>query len=197
MRSPQDFIAKVAIAGPNGVRAYNAGDDVPASAVANLRLVVGEQVVPSSPDVLPRPAGNASRADWEAYWRAQGLDADELDGMTRDEMAAKEPLVEAPEQIVPSATVLPGEPVGGLVARSPQPDNVAQQAALQGAGPVTDQTEAQVSGRPEGWVEPDRPPSGSRKADWVEYAVQMGMRREVAEDSTIDQLASHDYTIYE
>ncbi len=191
MRAPQEFIAKQAIAGPNGVRAYNAGDDVPASAVANLGLIVGVQVIPSSPDVLPRPAGNASRADWEAYWRAQGLDQDDIDGMTRDDMANREPITADPEQIVAAPTVLPGEPVGGVVARNPQPDNVAQQAALQGAGPLTAQS------RPEGWVEPDRPPSGSRKAEWVEYAAAMGMPREVAEDSTIDQLATADYGLHE
>jgi hypothetical protein len=196
MRSPQEFVAKTAIAGPNGVRAYNAGDDVPASAVANLKLVVGQDVIPSSPEILPRPPKSASRADWDAYWRAQGLDQDERDGMTRDDMAAKEPITPDAEKIANTPTVLPGEPVGGFVARFTQPDNVAQQAALQGVGPVTDQTEAGLTGRPADWVEPDRPPSGSRKADWVEYAIAMGMPRQVAEDSTIDQLASADYSLY-
>lgn len=191
MRAPQEYIALTAIPGPNGVRAYNPGDDVPASAVENLSLIVGQQVRPASEDVLPRPAGNARRAEWETYWRAQGLAGEEIDEMTRDELAAKEPLIDAPDPIDAGPTVLPGEPVGGFVARSPQPDNVAQQAAEQGAGPVTANT------RPEGWVEPDRPPSGSRKAEWVEYATAMGMPAQVAEDSTIDQLATADYTLYE
>lgn len=179
MRAPQDFIALTAIPGPNGVRAYNAGDDVPASAVANLNLVVGQDVRPSSPDVLPRPAGNAARANWDAYWRAQGLSGDELDGMTRDEMAAKEPLVAEQEPIVPSPSVLPGEPVGGVV-RFVQPDNVARQAAEQGAGPLTEGA-------------PDRPSDSAVKADWVDYAVGRGMPRDAAEEATKKDLQEYDF----
>jgi hypothetical protein len=185
MRAPQEFIALTPIPGPNGVRAYNPGDDVPASAVKNLGLVVGTQVRTSSPDVLDRPAGNAKRAEWEAYWRAQGLDQDIIDGMTRDDMAAKEPLVAAPDPVVGSPVALPGEAVAGVsVVANPLPDVAAVQATEQANGPA-EQVE-----------EPQRPASGARKAEWVTYAVARGMPKDVAEDSTIDQLAAADYSLF-
>lgn len=183
MRAPQEYIALTAIPGPTGVRAYNPGDDVPASAVENLALIVGVQVRPSNPDVVPRPSGNAKRADWEAYWRAQGLPDELIDSMTRDELAAREPLVEELEPIAVGPSVLPGEAVAGVtVVRNPQPDLVALQA--------TEQTNSLAE------EEPERPPSGARKADWIEYAVAMGMPREVADDSTIEQLAGADYSLF-
>jgi len=183
VRAPQEYIALTAIPGPNGVRAYNPGDDVPASAVENLSLLIGVQVRPSGPDVLPRPAGNAKRAEWEAYWRAQGLADEDIDAMTRDELADKKPLFDTPEPVQGGPSVLPGEPVAGVfVVANPQVDNVAQQAAPQLAGPADD--------------EPERPPSGARNADWVEYAVAMGMPVEVAEDSTIEQMAAADYSLF-
>lgn len=183
MRAPQEYIALTAIPGPTGVRAYNPGDDVPASAVENLGLVVGEQVRPSGPDILPRPSGNAKRADWEVYWRAQGMPDEDIDAMTRDELAARDPLIEAAEPITMGPSVLPGEAVAGVtVVRNPQPDVVALQATEQTNGPAEE--------------EPERPPSGARKADWVAYAIAMGMPREVADDSTIEQLAGADYSLF-
>lgn len=168
MRPPADYTAQTVIMS-NGVRAYNPGDDVPASAVENLGLVVGRDVMPAGVDVVPRPAGNAKRADWEAYWLGQGLSQDEVDGMTRDEMAAREPEIEVSEE--PPPPVVVAEPA------NPQPDVVAEQAAEQTAA-------ANVM---------ERPGQNARKADWVEYAVWRGMDRATAEDSTIAQLADCDY----
>ncbi len=168
MRPPAEYIAQQPI-GVNGVRGYNPGDDVPASAVANLGLTVGVEVLPAHAGVIERPAGNAKRADWEAYWLGQGMPQSDIDGMTRDELAAKEPEVIA-------ADVDPNAPVH--MVDNPLPDVVAEQATEQTNGPV-----AVV----------ERPSANARKTDWVEYAVYRGMPRETAEESTIPQLVEADY----
>jgi hypothetical protein len=41
------------------------------------------------PEPLERPAKSASKADWKAYAVSQGMDADDADKATRDELAAK------------------------------------------------------------------------------------------------------------
>jgi hypothetical protein len=166
MRPSAEYIAQQPII-HNGVRAYNPGDDVPASAVDNLGLTVGVEVLPAHADVIPRPAGNAKRAEWEAYWLGQGMPQQDIDGMTRDELAAKEPEVIHSE-------VTAG--VGVTVNPNPTPDVVADRAAEQTSGLVV-----------------ERPGQNARKADWVDYAVKRGMPREAAEESTIPQLAEADY----
>lgn len=164
MRPTAEYIAQQQI-NHNGVRAYNAGDDVPASAVDNLGLTVGVEVLPAHADVIPRPAGNARRAEWEAYWLGQGMPQADVDSLTRDELAAKEPEVIHPDQ---------GDAV--TVNPNPTPDVVADQATDQTSRPAV-----------------ERPGQNARKADWVEYAVYRGMPRETAEESTIPQLAEADY----
>lgn len=164
MRPVAEYIAQSVIY-YGGVRAYNPGDDVTAAAVANLGLRVGVEVLPANPNVIPRPAGNARRDDWVAYWLGQGMAQADIDEMTRDELAAKKPeVVGEPNPDAPAHIV-----------DSPMPDNTAAQAAPQLAEQV------------------ERPGQGARKTDWVEYAVARGMSREVAEDSTIPQLAAADY----
>lgn len=170
MRPPADYIAKRTIL-VNGVRAYNPGDDVFASAVTNLGLTVGVDVLPANPDVIPRPPANARRSDWVAYWVGQGMPQDQVDEMTRDQLASREPeVIGVPE---PPETV-----------PTPAPDTVALQAAEQ-TGQAAEQ--GQAAERVE------RPGQGARKSDWVEYAVYRGMPRHTAEESTIAQLAGCDY----
>ncbi|MEV8432001.1 hypothetical protein ACWHLZ_28055 [Streptomyces chartreusis] len=41
------------------------------------------------PVILERPAKSASKADWKAYAIQEGMDEDEADKATRDELAAK------------------------------------------------------------------------------------------------------------
>jgi hypothetical protein len=166
MRPNAEFIAQTAIQGPNGVRAYNVGDDVPASAVENLGLTVGLEVLPANANIIPRPAKNAKRADWEAYWLGQNVGQDEIDGMTRDEMAAREPVFEV---VDPAATVN-----GGQEVAHPAPDHVAVQS--------TEQASIQ---------EPPGP--NALKADWVAYAVARRMDEKTAQESTVAQLQAFDY----
>ncbi|MFI6228628.1 hypothetical protein ACIBCR_15105 [Micromonospora echinospora] len=167
MRPSPQYIAQQAIA-HNGVRAYNPGDDVPESAVNNLGLTIGVEVLPAHADVIPRPAGNAKRAQWEAYWLGQGMPQADIDEMTRDELAAREPEVIQPPEVAQAQPV--------TAAPNPAPDVIAEQA--------TDQTVGQPV---------ERPGQNARKSDWVNYAVYRGMPRETAEESTIPQLADTDY----
>lgn len=170
MRPRSDYVALVQIP-VNGVRGYNVGDDVPASAVENLSLVVGVQVAPTHTGVIARPAGNATRAEWELYAIGQGMSAADAGELTREELRARYP-----------------EPTDGVpdVVPNPLPDVVAEQAAEQVAGHPAPSVDA---------VEVDPPGANARKADWVEYAVARGMSRETAEDSTIAQLADYDYAL--
>jgi hypothetical protein len=72
----------------NGVNAYQAGDEVYASAVESLGLVVGEDVEPSGVQVMEKPARNASRDKWAAYALDQGVAPTDVDDMGRDELVA-------------------------------------------------------------------------------------------------------------
>jgi hypothetical protein len=89
----------------NGVNAYQAGDEVYASAVESLGLVVGEDVEPSGEQVIQQPAKNASRDKWAAYALDQGLAQEDVDDMGRDELVAyfddeksAEPVVVEPDE---------------------------------------------------------------------------------------------------
>lgn len=75
----------------NGVRAYNPGDPVPASAVSNLGLTVGVDVSPARDGVLAQPGPGDSRAAWEVWWLAHGVDRAVLDDMSRDQLASFTP----------------------------------------------------------------------------------------------------------
>ncbi|MCX5066658.1 hypothetical protein OOJ91_12290 [Micromonospora lupini] len=167
MRPNADYIAQRPIF-VHGVRGYNPGDDIHTVAVENLGLTVGVDVLPARPDVIPRPAKDALRPDWVAYWLGQGMSQQEIDELNRNQLAEKEP--EVIGGVDPSATAVRVE--------SPMPDNTAAQAAPQLAEPAE---------------RVERPGQGARKADWVAYAVWRGMAKETAEDSTIPQLATTDY----
>ena len=73
----------------NGVWAYREGDPVPAGAVENLGLVIGEAVGASGLAMMAKPAKNASRAAWAAYAVDQGHKQDDVDSMTRDQLVAE------------------------------------------------------------------------------------------------------------
>lgn len=163
MRPRPDYIALTNVV-HNGVRAYNAGDDVPASAVENLGLEIGVHVKAARFDLVPRPAGNAARAEWERYALGQGATVEEIADLTRAELIGRYP----ENATAADADSLP------KTNPNPAPDLVALQA--------TEQTNT---------VEP--PGRDARRADWVEYAVARGMPRDVADDSTVAQLQAFDY----
>jgi hypothetical protein len=87
----------------NGVRAYNTDDGVPASAVVNLGLVVGEDVAEVDPKrlaaareaaeqaaaetlpadlIIERPGPRAAKPDWVEYARSRGVSTEEAEGMS-------------------------------------------------------------------------------------------------------------------
>jgi len=72
----------------NGVRAYNPGDLVSASAVEGEAawLVLDEDVKAREGVTLDRPPLNASQARWAAYAISQGADPDEAMGMNRAQL---------------------------------------------------------------------------------------------------------------
>jgi hypothetical protein len=72
----------------NGVIGYMPGDNVTTHAVETLGLVIGKDgdVLPAGTYVVPRPAGNATRAAWEAYALGQGMPQEEAQELTRDEL---------------------------------------------------------------------------------------------------------------
>ncbi len=168
MRPNSEYTALTVIKTNTGVRAYNPGDDVPASAVENLGLVVGTHVMPTSNKTLPRPEGRAKRADWEAYWLGQGMTQEEIDGLNRDELAEKDPLIEVSEEPPPPFIV--------AEQNNPAPDLVAQQANEQAAAEHL-----------------DAPGPHARKDEWMTYAMWRGMDEQTAKDSTIAQLEAVDY----
>lgn len=53
------------------------------------RCAEPDPVPEEEPVVLERPAKSASTADWKAYAVSQGLDEEEAEKATRDELAAK------------------------------------------------------------------------------------------------------------
>lgn len=83
-----DYITLRAVPDPvnAGHVAYQEGEGIMAQVAEDLGLVVGEDVKPARPDSMPVPAGNASRAQWAKYAQIQGLDAEQVDGMTRDQL---------------------------------------------------------------------------------------------------------------
>ncbi|MEU7170311.1 hypothetical protein ABZ949_02320 [Micromonospora tulbaghiae] len=148
-----------------GVRAYNPGDDVPASAVDNLGLVVGEHVRPANADVIPHPGGNAKVADLRKFALGQGVDPEVVEEMTRAQILDRFPPAEAAEPAAPPPSVNVDAPAESL------PDVVAGQAAEQTASP-------------------EHPGPNATKPQLVDYAAALGMERGEAEKLTAKQLAA-------
>jgi hypothetical protein len=79
-----------------GRTAYLPGEGILLQVVEDWGLTVGEDVEPARKDSIPRPAGNASRADWAKYALIQGLPAEEVDGLTRDQLRDHPALTDQP-----------------------------------------------------------------------------------------------------
>lgn len=79
-----------------GRTAYLPGEGIHLQVVEDWGLAVGEDVEPARRDSIPRPAGNASRADWARYALIQGLSQEEVDGLTRDQLRDHRQLTDQP-----------------------------------------------------------------------------------------------------
>jgi len=82
---------------------YRRGDGVPQGAVDGWGLVVGEDVAPANTKAIPRPANDASRAEWEAFAIGQGWNsADAADATMKDLKAIPDPDPEQPAEQLPN-----------------------------------------------------------------------------------------------
>jgi hypothetical protein len=68
--------------------AYQTGEYLHAQVVQDWGLIVGVDVEALRPEQMAKPAGNARRDEWATYALGQGLSAEEVDGMGRDELRA-------------------------------------------------------------------------------------------------------------
>lgn len=109
MRPEAEYIAQRAIKAPGTmVYAYQRGDDVPAGAVENWELSVGDDgdVLPVNTGIIPRPADDASRGEWEGYVIGQGTNTEDARAMSLDELrdAYAEGDAEQPATVLPDPT---------------------------------------------------------------------------------------------
>lgn len=66
--------------------AYREGEGISAQVVADWALESGTDVRPADTKLLPRPAGNAKRAEWAGYAAMRGVPQEEIDRLGRDEL---------------------------------------------------------------------------------------------------------------
>lgn len=103
MRPVQEFHALRDIR-VGGVFGYRTGDDITAAVVETLGLTIGVDVIPANNQVIPRPAGNAARPEWEKYAIGQGLTVDEVAEMTVSQIRERYPLPSDGDPVAVAAT---------------------------------------------------------------------------------------------
>lgn len=171
----------------SGPAAYQRGDDVTADAVERWGLVIGEDVIAARADVVPRPAVNAGRADWETYAKARGLT--DLDDLTVADIRAKFPEGDEPESFVrlddvpdrlhpvdPAVVTEQGRRLPPELART---DRTPDEAVATGVDAVNVPAGEVASGE-----QSARPPVSASKAEWVEYAIGQGLTEDEANEFT-------------
>lgn len=80
-----------------GVAGYREGDNVPWAAVENQGFVIGEDVLPASPDVIPHPGAEANRRQLAEFAMGQGLTPDEANELGAAELRERYPAPKAEE----------------------------------------------------------------------------------------------------
>ena len=90
MYPPPDYIARVSIP-DHAMAGYRTGDGMYADAVEFYGCVLGVDIDAARPDVLERPAKNASREAWVDYVLTQepGLAREELDDLGRNDLITR------------------------------------------------------------------------------------------------------------
>lgn len=90
---------------------YRDGDGLPANAVTEWGLVVGEDVAPVRDDVIPKPDDDADRAEWEAFAIGQGWTyADARDASMKDLRGIPERDPEQPARRLDEPAAAPERP---------------------------------------------------------------------------------------
>jgi hypothetical protein len=188
VRPMYDFIALHRIP-EHGPAAYQRGDDVTADGVERWHLIIGDDIIPARPNVVPRPADDATRSHWEAYALSRGADPADLDNMTATDIRERYPDDAEPEKFVrledkpdrlnpvdPSVVTEQGRRL------PPDPDRTERtpdEAVATGVNAVNVPTESAAEGE-----RPARPATSATKAEWVDYAVSQGSSRDEAEAAT-------------
>jgi hypothetical protein len=191
VRPPADFVALHRIP-DSGPAAYQRGDDVAADAVERWGLVVGEDVIPARPDVLPRPAGNAPRSEWEAYALGRGVSRDELDALTVADIRGRFPdadddepeavrLDDYPDRLRPVDLAVVTEQGRRLPVPTDAPTAPTDEAAVASGVDAVNVPDDQ----PRGSV---RPAAGAKRADWEAYAREQGADDAWIADHTVDEI---------
>lgn len=112
MQTNDEYEALTDIQAPGTmVFAYRTGDGVPASAVDNWELRVGEQVRPRNTGVIPRPADDADRRAWEAYAIGQGMATEDAQAASLEDLRAAYPETDDEPEVrdLPSPTDRPAD----------------------------------------------------------------------------------------
>jgi hypothetical protein len=95
---------------------YGEGDMLPANAVTEWGLVVGEDVVPVRDDVIARPDAGAERAEWEAFAIGQGWTlTDAREASMKDLRAIPERDPNEPARMLGDPDAAPDRPADGAV----------------------------------------------------------------------------------
>jgi hypothetical protein len=145
-----EFVALTSLGPPGSmVAGYRRGDPVPAAVVKNWGLVDGEDVTsgdldPDAANTAPtgRPGETGTRADWEAYAVANGMDPEHAREVSQDELEAVEENAERVGPERPADSARKSEWVAYVKARGGDPDwadaDGTTKADLQAWEPVVD-----------------------------------------------------------
>jgi hypothetical protein len=191
VRPPADYVALHRIP-DSGPAAYQRGDDVAADALDRWGLVVGEDVIPARPDVLPRPAANAPRSEWEAYALGRGVSRDELDELTVANIRSRFPdtdedrseavrLDDYPDRLRPVDLAVVTEQGRRLPAPTDAPAAPTDEAAVASGVDAVNVPDDQPR-------DPARPGAGAKRADWEAYARAQGVPDEWITDHTVEEI---------
>lgn len=95
MRAPAQYMALHDIQVPGSYAfAARTGDDVTEMQRVNLKLVVGVDVRPLTPEAMPRPADDADRGEWQNYAVVRGVPYEEAVNLDRGELLERIELAE-------------------------------------------------------------------------------------------------------
>lgn len=108
----EPFIALRALRIPGTMAwGFQPGDGVPQATVDNWGLEIGVDVMPRDTGVVPRPADDADRSEWEAYAIGQGMDPETARNASLSELKGiPEPDPEEPPQPLPDPNAPPERP---------------------------------------------------------------------------------------
>jgi hypothetical protein len=188
MRARYDYTATRTLTVPRagGVVGYRRGDDVTAQAVEEQGYVVGEDVIPARPDVVPRPADDAPRSEWAAYAVGQGMSPTEVADLDAPTLAERYPEGAERDDFVrledfPDPTRAPRESVTPQGRRVPLDDDEPTSDVAVAAG-------VDAVNVPADDGQPERPAASATRDEWAAYARMRGRDDEWIEARTVKDI---------